>query len=275
MATRWVETQAGRMGAIHLGTSGYVYKHWKGLFYPRELPASRWLPYYARVFTTVELNAPFYRLPTPAAVDGWREQTPEGFRFAAKGSRYLTHMKRLKEVGEGLEHYFGVMKRLGPKLGPVLWQLPPQMKKPDPQRLERFLEHLPRDVQHVFEFRNEAWYQEEVLEVLEHWGAALCEHDLLPVRPSRPTGAFRYLRFHGASAKYAGRYGPEGLKPVAKDLRRWRRRGGTAWVYFNNDQHGHALLDAMELAEQLGEVEVHPPPEMRNPHPSPSGRGTG
>jgi uncharacterized protein YecE (DUF72 family) len=244
--------QAGRMGTIHLGTSGYVYKHWRGLFYPTGLPARRWLSYYAQVFTTVELNAPFYRLPTPEAVDGWRRQTPEGFRFAAKGSRFLTHMKRLTEVGEGLERYFGVMKRLGPKLGPVLWQLPPRLKKPDPQRVEHFLAHLPRDVRHVFEFRDAAWYHEEVLEVLDRWGAALCEHDLLPMRPPRATGGFRYLRFHGASSKYAGLYGRDGLEPVARDLRKWRQAGGTAWVYFNNDLHGHALADALELADLLG-----------------------
>ncbi|QRK07086.1 DUF72 domain-containing protein [Archangium violaceum] len=253
------------MRAIHLGTSGYVYKHWKGFFYPSELPASRWLPYYARVFATVELNAPFYRLPTADAVDGWREQTPAGFLFACKGSRYLTHMKRLTDVGEGLERFFGVILRLRPKLGPVLWQLPPHMKKPDPARLDRFLSALPRDVRYVFEFRDAAWYHEEVLEVLDRWDAAVCEHDLVPVPPPRLTGGFRYVRFHGAGSRYAGRYGREAMWPVAVDLDRWRRKGRTAWVYFNNDLHGHALLDAFDLAELLGHVRVHPPADMRRP----------
>ncbi|HEX5750321.1 MAG TPA: DUF72 domain-containing protein [Archangium sp.] len=157
---------ASGMRAIHLGTSGYVYKHWKGLFYPTGLPASRWLPYFAR----------------------WREQTPGGFKFACKGSRYLTHMKRLTDVGEGLERYFSVILRLGSKLGPVLWQLPPQMKKPDPERLDRFLAALPRGVQYVVEFRDAAWYHAEVLEVLDRRGAAVCEHDLVPVPPPRLTG---------------------------------------------------------------------------------------
>jgi uncharacterized protein YecE (DUF72 family) len=159
-----------------------------------------------------------------------------------------------------VERFFRVIRLLGEKLGPVLWQLPPQMKKPDPERVDRFLGHLPREVQHVFEFRDAAWYHEEVLAVLEGHGAGLCEHDLVPVRPPRPTGGLRYLRFHGATARYAGRYGRRALRPVARELEAWRRGGGTAWVYFNNDLHGHALLDALELAELLGDVGVSRPP---------------
>lgn len=247
-------------GLIHLGTSGYVYRHWKGLFYPDKLPVRRWLPYYARVFSTVELNATFYRLPTAEAVDAWRDQVPSGFKFACKGSRFLTHMKRLTDVGLGLERFFEVIHRLGPKLGPVLWQLPPYMKHPDPERLDNFLCHLPHDVQHAFEFRDAAWYHREVLEVLNQWGAAVCEHDLCPERPSFVTGGWRYLRFHGTTSKYAGLYGRKALHTVARDLDGWRRAGYTAWVYFNNDLHGHALLDAFELADLLGEP-VHLPPE--------------
>jgi uncharacterized protein YecE (DUF72 family) len=252
------------MGGIHLGTSGYVYKHWKGIFYPPKLPSSRWLPYYARVFSTVELNATFYRLPTPEAVDSWREQVPAGFTFACKGSRFLTHMKRLTDVGLGLERFFTVIHRLGPKLGPVLWQLPPQMKYPDPERLDRFLCHLPHDVQHAFEFRDPAWYHPEVLEVLDSWGAAVCEHDLCPRPPPFVTGGWRYLRFHGTSSKYAGLYGRKALHTVASDLDSWRRGGFTAWVYFNNDLQGHALLDAFELADLLGEP-VRVPPQLSEP----------
>lgn len=247
-----------RMGRIHLGTSGYVYKHWKGLFYPPKLPTKQWLPYYARVFSTVELNNTFYCLPTPEAVDAWREQTPEGFTFACKGSRFLTHMKRLTDVGLGLERFFEPISRLGSKLGPVLWQLPPHMKHPDPERLDRFLCHLPHNVQHAFEFRDAAWYHPEVLEVLDAWGAAVCEHDLCPVPPPFVTGGWRYLRFHGTSSKYSGLYGRKALHTVAQDLAGWRREGFTAWVYFNNDLQGHALLDAFELADLLGEP-IHLP----------------
>jgi uncharacterized protein YecE (DUF72 family) len=238
-------------GAIHLGTSGYVYKHWKGLFYPEGLPARGWLPYYARVFRTVELNATFYRLPTPEAVTGWREQVPRGFRFAAKGSRFLTHMKRLNETGEGLQRFFSVVRLLGPSLGPVLWQLPAQMSRPHPEKLENFLAHLPREVKHVFEFRHEAWYREDVLALLDRYGVALCEHDLC-APPPRSTGGFRYVRFHGYGAKYLGRYGKRQLAPHAESLLAWKARGKQAWVYFNNDLQGHALLDALDFSELLG-----------------------
>lgn len=236
---------------IHVGTSGYVYSHWRHVFYPKGLPARRWLEYYARIFSTVELNATFYRLPTPSAVDGWREGTPPGFRFAAKGSRYLTHMKRLKDPGPGIERYFEVIQRLGRKLSVVLWQLPPQMNKPDPDRLARFLEKVPhRGLRHAVEFRSASWYSPEICDVLDAHGTAFCEHDLVDLRPPRLTGGFRYLRFHGATGKYRGRYGKRALRPVARDLRRWT---GDAYACFNNDHFGHAIRDALDLSELLGD----------------------
>ncbi|MCA1825888.1 MAG: DUF72 domain-containing protein [Myxococcales bacterium] len=235
---------------IHLGTSGYVYDHWRHLFYPRGLPTKRWLEHYARVFSTVELNATFYRLPTSSAVDGWREGTPAGFVFAAKGSRYLTHMKRLKDAGPGIEKYFDLILRLRRKLSVVLWQLPPQMNKADPERLVRFLEKLPRPngLRHALEFRSDAWYVDEVCDVLDSFGAAFCEHDLVRANPPRLTGGFRYLRFHGATGKYRGRYGKRALRRVARDLLADR---GDAYVYFNNDTFGHAIHDAIALSSLL------------------------
>ena len=250
------------MGVVHLGTSGYVYRHWRGDFYPADLATGRWLPYYARVFHTVELNATFYRLPTPEAVEGWRRQVPRGFRFAAKGSRFLTHMKRLLETGEGLSRFYGLVRGLGPALGPVLWQLPPQMTKPDAGRLENFLAHLPTDLTSAFEFRHAAWYREDILRLLDAYGAAVVEHDLLDVRPPRPTGRFRYLRFHGATQKYASGYGRRALAPHAKDLAAWRDAGGEAWVFFNNDLGGHAPRDALELADLMGEPGHAPEAEL-------------
>jgi uncharacterized protein YecE (DUF72 family) len=240
---------------IEVGTSGYVYDHWKRIFYPRGLPARRWLEHYARIFSTVELNATFYRLPTPSAVDGWREGTPPGFRFAAKGSRYLTHMKRLKDPGPGIKRYFDLILRLGRKLSVVLWQLPPQMNRADPERLAGFLDQLP-PLRHAVEFRSEAWYTDEICEVLEAHGAAFCEHDLVDRDPPRLTGGFRYLRFHGATGKYRGRYGRRALSPVARDLSGWR---GDAYVYFNNDHFGHAIRDALDLSDLLGRYSTHGP----------------
>jgi uncharacterized protein YecE (DUF72 family) len=239
-----------RVDRIHIGTSGFVYPHWRGLFYPRELPAEQWLDWYARTFTTCELNNTFYRLPRPEAVKSWRKRTPPGFLFAVKGSRFLTHMKRLLDRGRGIDRFFSPIHYLGPKLGPVLWQLPPQMT-PDSGRLDAFLEALPRGVVSVFEFRNAVWYTNEVAAVLDRHGTAFCEHDLVDARPPRLTGGFRYLRFHGATGKYRGRYGRAGLRRWALDLAGWRKRGGTAFVYFNNDVHGNAVADAVDLSHLL------------------------
>jgi uncharacterized protein YecE (DUF72 family) len=237
--------------AVHVGTSGFVYRHWRGIFYPEDLPARQWLARFAAEFRTCELNTTFYRLPTPEAVDGWRKGTPSSFVFAVKGSRYLTHVKRLKEPAEGLRRFFEVVGRLRGKLGPVLWQLPPQMR-PDVARLEAFLRALPRGVAHAVEFRSDAWYTPEVADLLDAHGAALCEHDLVGAAPPRWTGGFRYLRFHGATGKYQGRYGAEGLSPFARSL----AGGPDAWVYFNNDVGGHALSDARELGAELRRLGV-------------------
>lgn len=255
------------MGRVLVGTSGFVYAHWRGVLYPEGLPQRRWLAHYAAEFPTVELNATFYRLPRPEAVRRWRAETPADFVFAAKGSRFLTHMKRLLDAAQGLERYFAPVSLLRHKLAVVLWQLPPRWRA-DPERLEAFLGALPRGCRHAVEFRDESWYDEAVCAVLDRHGAAFCEHDLVTRRPPRATGGFRYLRFHGHTGKYRGRYGAEALAPFARDLTRWSRRGD-AFVYFNNDVGGHAVHDARDLLAMLpararrGEAPDHaaaPPP---------------
>jgi uncharacterized protein YecE (DUF72 family) len=238
---------------IRVGTSGFSYRHWRGHLYPEKLPVRAWLERYADFFGTVELNATFYRLPRPEVVDRWRTESPPDFLFACKGSRFLTHLKRLTEVDQGLERFFSLVRRLRGKLGPVLWQLPPQMNEPDARRLENFLSRLPTGVRHVFEFRSAAWYTREICDLLDEYGAAFCEHDLVDRHPPRITGGFRYLRFHGATAPYRGRYGAAALRPLARSLARSARRGIDAFVYFNNDTHGHAIYDALMLRELLGE----------------------
>lgn len=239
------------MKRIRVGTSGYVYTHWRGILYPEGLPQRQWLTRYAGLFDTVELNATFYRLPTAGSVERWRDATPPGFVFAVKGSRYLTHMKRLLDTGRGLRRFYGPVSRFGRKLGPVLWQLPPRMK-PDPERLDRFLAHLPRG-RHAFEFRDPAWYTEEICAVLDRRGAAFCEHDLVARDPPRPTGGFRYVRFHGTTGRYAGRYGAAALRPFAADYLASAARGEDVFVYFNNDLGGHAVRDALDLLALVGE----------------------
>ncbi|HEX9289679.1 MAG TPA: DUF72 domain-containing protein [Anaeromyxobacteraceae bacterium] len=237
------------MGRVLVGTSGFVYAHWRGILYPKDLPQRCWLARYVSEFRTVELNNTFYRLPRPEAVDRWRAETPEGFVFAAKGSRFMTHMKRLLDPEPGLARYFEPVSRLREKLAVVLWQLPPRWHA-DLERLDAFLAALPRGVRHAVEFRDESWYDEAVCDVLEAHGAAFCEHDIIRKRPPRLTGGFRYLRFHGWTGKYHGRYGAEALAPWARDLARFSRRGD-AFVYFNNDVGGHAVLDARDLVSML------------------------
>jgi uncharacterized protein YecE (DUF72 family) len=236
---------------LRVGTSGYLYRHWRGVLYPTGLPQREWLPHYARWFDTVEMNATFYRLPTATAVERWREIVPAGFVFAVKGSRYLTHLKRLLDAGEGLARFYAPVSRFGRSLAVTLWQLPPHLK-PDLARLDRFLSRLPEG-RHAVEFRDEGWYSDETCAVLERHGAAFCEHDNVKRDPPRLTGGFRYLRFHGTTGRYSGRYGAEALRPLAEDLLAWSRRGRDAFVYFNNDLGGHALHDALDLLALVGE----------------------
>lgn len=233
------------MGTLRIGTSGYAYDHWRGVLYPPELPRSRWLVRYAEVFDTVELNNTFYRLPSPGAVARWREGVPLGFRFACKGSRYLTHSKLLLDAEAGIARFVSTVEGLGARLGPILWQLPPRLERPDERRLAGFLARLPRTLRHVVEFRAPGWYCATVCDVLDAFGAAFCEHDLVAARLPRATGGFRYLRFHGASAsRYSGSYGTERLRRVADDI---THTLDDAYVYFNNDVGGAAVRDALAL----------------------------
>jgi uncharacterized protein YecE (DUF72 family) len=242
------------MARILVGTSGYQYRHWRGVLYPTGLAIGRWLQRYASVFPALELNTTFYRLTTAAAATRWREATPTGFVFAAKGSRYITHMKKLKDPRQALERFFGPLEALRSKLAVVLWQLPPRFDVDALPRLDAFLDALPSGFRYAVEFREPSWYLPETCEVLDAHGVAFCEHDLVPLSPPRSTGGFRYLRFHGAGARYGGQYGPGALDPVAHDLLRTRRRGMDAYVFFNNDLGGHAVHDAQTLRSALGET---------------------
>jgi uncharacterized protein YecE (DUF72 family) len=239
------------VGRIRIGTSGYMYRHWRGVLYPARLAQRAWLERYASVFDTVELNATFYRLPSTDSVERWRDAVPASFTFAVKGSRYLTHMKRLLDADEGLRRFYQPVSRFGAKLGPVLWQLPAHLKA-DPERLDRFLGRLPRG-RHAFEFRDPSWYSEETCAVLDRHGAAFCEHDLVDRAPPGRTGGFRYVRFHGTTGRYAGRYGREALASYARDYLDSAARGEDVHVYFNNDLGGHAVRDALDLRALVGE----------------------
>jgi uncharacterized protein YecE (DUF72 family) len=235
-----------------IGTSGWVYAHWRGVFYPPDLPQSRWYTYYAGHFDTVEINYSFYRLPSEGVFDRWRKQAPPGFVYAVKANRYLTHVKRLKDAAEPLERFLSRARRLGDGLGPILWQLPPRWRA-DPDRLEDFADLLPTELTHVFEFRDPRWFVQPVREVLEGHGLSFCIFDMPGLDcPSWVTNGVVYLRFHGSQVVYGGRYGRERLQPWAERVWGWLAEGRAVYAYFNNDAFGYAIEDAQALRGLLG-----------------------
>ena len=241
-------------GTIRVGCSGWVYKHWRGLFYPEGLPQTRWFARYAEEFDTVEINNSFYRLPSPETFDKWRRQAPAGFCYAVKANRFLTQAKKLLECEEPMERMMSAVRHLGDRLGPMLYQLPPSMKL-NLERLERFLKILPTDVTSVFEFRNNSWYVPEVYALLERHGASFCVHDMRGSASERiAVGPVAYVRFHGGEGKYWGRYSDEGLLSWTDWLIDQSRHGRTCWCYFNNDIHGHAIEDARTLKSMVGQM---------------------
>ena len=236
---------------IRIGCSGWEYRHWRGDLYPEALPVERWLEHYASLFDTVELNASFYRLPSASVFAAWARRVPAGFSFAVKASRYLTHVRRLREPAEPLDRLWTRALQLGPHLGPMLYQLPPRWK-PNLPRLEAFLEAVPRRAAQAVEFRDPAWYLPEVSVTLKAHGVALCLHDMAgSAPPAEPVGPLVYVRFHGSGARYGGRYPDEQLGEWAGRLRSWREAGLPCWVYFNNDLGGHAFRDAARLREMV------------------------
>jgi uncharacterized protein YecE (DUF72 family) len=233
-----------------IGCSGWQYKHWRGVFYPADLPQSRWLGYYASQFDTVEINNTFYRLPEPTAFAAWAKAVPIGFVYAVKASRFLTHMKRLKEPVEPLHRLFSRARKLGRTFGPVLYQLPSRWHA-DPERLEIFLRALPRRRRHAIEFRDPSWYTRHVFDLLARYGVALCLHDMAGSATDRiAVGPFVYVRFHGPQ-KYSGRYDDRTLDQWVEWLAAQRRQGKPVYAYFNNDTGGHAPRDAVRLRTRL------------------------
>jgi uncharacterized protein YecE (DUF72 family) len=240
-------------GIARVGCSGWQYKHWRGDFYPPDVPISRWFEHYADHFDTVEINNTFYRLPETETFVSWRERAPRRFLFSVKASRFLTHMKKLKEPEEPIERLFSRIRALGGHLGPVLYQLPPGWKL-DRERLEHFLQALPKGVRHVLEFREPSWYADDVSAMLERYGVARCLHDMKGSSTGREQrGPFVYVRFHGPSGTYSGGYPTDRLKRWAGWLNEQRAAGCDVFVYFNNDVGGHAPRDAVTLRGFLEE----------------------
>lgn len=245
---------AHRAAAIRIGCSGWNYKHWRELFYPKGLPASRWFAFYAEHFDTVEINNSFYMLPKAETFDKWREQAPPGFCYAVKANRYLTQAKKLKDCEEPLIRMMAATRHLGDRLGPMLYQLPPSLRL-NLDRLESFLRLVPKDVTNIFEFRHTSWYVPETYALLDRYGAGFCVHDMPGSASERiAVGPAAYVRFHGGEGKYWGRYSDEGLLSWADWIVGQARSGRHAWCYFNNDIDAHAIHDAQTLRSMVGQM---------------------
>lgn len=260
------------MAGVWIGTSGWIYDGWRGPFYPVEIPKRRWLGWYGDRFATTEINGSFYRTPSFEAVHRWVEETPDGFVFAWKASKFITHWKRL---GPSCANSIALMETrlelLGPKLGPVLFQLPARFKV-NVERLESFLPMLPPHRRYAFEFRDASWYVPEVMRSLRGHGVALCisDHHDAP-SPWTVTADHVYIRGHGPDGRYRDNYSNEALAEWAARVERWRRSGKDVFVYFDNDVKSAAPQDAARLlALMASRPKVKPSPSRAHARPATS-----
>lgn len=237
-----------------VGTSGWHYEHWRRVFYPGDLPKSKWLAYYCQHFSTVEINNSFYRLPSETAFQQWRDTVPAGFVFALKVSRLITHLKKLRNSEAPLKLFLDRANLLQDRFGPLLYQLPPMMHRHD-DVLEEFLKLLPANRRHTFEFRHESWLDAEIFKILAKYNVALCLLDMPDMTtPTIATADFAYMRFHGSTDLYASNYSDGALRRRARDLREMSKRQNlkAVYIYFNNDAYGYAVKNAMTLKSILG-----------------------
>lgn len=239
------------MSLYYVGTSGWHYDHWRDRFYPDKLAKADWLEFYATHFTTVELNSSFYRLPSEDAFTTWRDSSPGNFIFAVKVSRFITHIKRLKNNGDAVGKFISRARILGEKLGPLLYQLPPNMHRDD-ERLASFLSTLPEGMKHVFEFRHQSWLDEDVFEALHKYNIGLCVFDMPSLTcPLVATADFAYIRFHGSSGLYSSCYTDEELAEWAGRLADLDANLKATYIYFNNDAEAFAVRNAKTLRGYL------------------------
>ncbi len=240
----------GHPGSLRIGTSGYHYDHWKGIFYPEDLPKDEWFSHYARQFDTVEINNTFYRLPETTTFEAWRRQAPKGFCYALKFSRYGSHIVRLKKPRDTIRRFLRRADRLGEFLGPILVQLPPNWKA-DPHRLAAFVKAAPKDQRWAVEFRDPRWLCDEVFAILKEHGWALCIHDMINNHPRVVTARWVYLRFHGD--RYSGCYSHQFLAARAAEIREYLADELDVFAYFNNDALGYAVQNAADLRQYVME----------------------
>jgi uncharacterized protein YecE (DUF72 family) len=236
---------------LNIGTSGWHYQHWRGSFYPAKLSSAEMLAWYAQQFSTVEINNTFYRLPTQDALLRWRQIAPPGFTFSVKASRFITHLKRLREPHDPIARFFSRVGLLGDRLGPILFQLPPNWPL-NFERLEQFLPALPLKHRYAFEFRDPSCYAAETYDLLRRHNVALCLHDWRGMSwPIELTADFTYIRLHGPQGTYQGNYTPGMLRNLGKRILQWQYQLADIFVYFNNDQGGYAIKNAKSLEKFL------------------------
>ena len=241
-------------GRFFVGTSGWSYNHWRGLFYPADMPPRQWFAHYAGYFSSVEINYTFYRLPAEKTFTRWREQQPEQFIYALKAPRTITHLKKLRQPKEALDRFLERARLLGSKLGPILYQLPPNWHC-NVERLAEFLDLLPGDLQHVIEFRDQSWHSDEVLKLLSEKGVGFCIISLpdFPC-PHLVTGPIVYVRMHGVDIRYGDSYDGEQLQDWAGRVVSFLEGGHDTFMYFNNDAHAYAVENAWELRHLVEEL---------------------
>jgi len=233
----------------YIGTSGWHYDHWRGEFYPKDMAKSRWLEFYSRHFTTVELNNSFYRLPSDKAFVNWRDSSPIEFVFSVKVSRFITHIKRLRNADEPIANFLARTRLLEGKLGPLLYQLPQNMKRDD-RLLEDFIRILPKDTSHVIEFRHASWFDDKVFDLLRRYNVGFCIYDMPDFStPVIVTSDKAYIRFHGSHQLYGGCYSDKELEGWAKKIAELETK--MVFAYFNNDAEGFAVKNALTLENLL------------------------
>jgi uncharacterized protein YecE (DUF72 family) len=243
-------------GSIHIGTSGWSYKHWKNIYYPEGLAAGKWLSFYAKQFSISEINNSFYRLPKASTVKGWMEKVPAAFLFCPKMSRYLTQFKKLNDPEEPLERFFEVFAPMHKQMGPVLVQLPPALGYHE-EKAEYFFEVLKKqhsDFLFALEIRHQSWLSDESLALMKKYNIAFVisqSKDRFPYA-EHITAKHVYVRFHGPEALYASSYSDEQLNYYAKRFLAWKKQGRKVFAFFNNDVHGYAFKDAQRLIDLVG-----------------------
>jgi uncharacterized protein YecE (DUF72 family) len=240
------------MSGVRIGCSGFSYPHWKGIFYPEKLAQKKWFQHYCSVFSSVELNVTFYRIPAPATFEKWYQETPRNFAFSLKGSRFITHVKRLLVTDESLDLFFNGAVRLKEKLKVVLWQFPPTLKI-NTDRLANFLEMLRGyPSRNALEFRHESWITSDVIEICKEHNTSLCMADWPAFIDNLPvTADVVYIRRHGENGNYDTCYSPAELKKDAKRIKRYVKSGKDVFIYFNNDACGYAPLNGKQLMDML------------------------